>query len=348
MEAQPAPHALVHLGHGDRASRYRGEPRRHGIGQRVHPASLVATRVGEPQRCRAVHGDVRRDQARRRPRLFGAGGGVERFSAAMARRSFCAPQSRFFATPVTVTSESAISTRSTGSSIPCSASPTNRAMAASAMVEAVRDIDLGGRCADRDGRRAVAAGAWYGASGGRRCARRSTPGRRYGLLHEASDALGAARGVRGPVRGGFARLAQASRPDGAFGDDRQARPGFYAGTARAGQARLASTDLGKGKPRLLNVFASWCVPCIAEAPQLMALKQAGVEIDGVAVRDTGPAIADFLQRNGDPYAAIGDDPRRGAASLGVFGRAGNVRDRRRRARSQPDISAIFAPKRCRG
>lgn len=62
-----------------------------------------------------------------------------------------------------------------------------------------------------------------------------------------------------------------------------------------------------GKPRLLNVFASWCIPCIAEAPQLMALKRAGAEIDAVAVRDTPEAVAQFLARHGDPYARIGDD-----------------------------------------
>lgn len=74
-----------------------------------------------------------------------------------------------------------------------------------------------------------------------------------------------------------------------------------------GKPGLASAALATGKPRVLNVFASWCLPCIAEAPQLLRLKAAGVEIDAVAIRDTGPAIADFLQRNGDPYAAIGDD-----------------------------------------
>jgi len=63
----------------------------------------------------------------------------------------------------------------------------------------------------------------------------------------------------------------------------------------------------QGKPRLLNVFASWCIPCIAEAPNLMRLKQMGVPIDAIAIRDTGPAIQAFLQRNGDPYERIGDD-----------------------------------------
>ena len=70
---------------------------------------------------------------------------------------------------------------------------------------------------------------------------------------------------------------------------------------------LDSATFQKGKPRLLNVFASWCIPCIAEAPQLMRLKQMGVPIDAIAIRDTGPAIQGFLKRNGDPYERIGDD-----------------------------------------
>ncbi|ONF96408.1 redoxin family protein [Sphingomonas jeddahensis] len=74
-----------------------------------------------------------------------------------------------------------------------------------------------------------------------------------------------------------------------------------------GKPGLGVADLKSGQPRLLNVFASWCVPCIAEAPQLMKLKAIGVPIDAVAIRDTGPAIAQFLARYGDPYQRIGDD-----------------------------------------
>jgi cytochrome c biogenesis protein CcmG/thiol:disulfide interchange protein DsbE len=70
---------------------------------------------------------------------------------------------------------------------------------------------------------------------------------------------------------------------------------------------IAAADFGKGKPRLLNVFASWCIPCVAEAPQLMKLKAAGVEIDAIAVRDTAQAVQGFLKQNGDPYTRIGDD-----------------------------------------
>lgn len=83
---------------------------------------------------------------------------------------------------------------------------------------------------------------------------------------------------------------------------------------------IATADFGKGKPRLLNVFASWCIPCIAEAPQLMKLRQAGAEIDAVAIRDTGDAVRVFLRQNGDPYSRIGDD-KTSAAQL-ALGSAG--------------------------
>lgn len=70
---------------------------------------------------------------------------------------------------------------------------------------------------------------------------------------------------------------------------------------------LATADFRKGEPRLLNVFASWCVPCAAEAPQLDELHRGGVPIDGVAIRDETADIARFLARYGNPFASIGKD-----------------------------------------
>lgn len=83
-------------------------------------------------------------------------------------------------------------------------------------------------------------------------------------------------------------------------------PAFALSPMLPGRPGLASTDL-TGRPRLVNIFASWCVPCAAETPQLLALRQAGVDIDALAVRDTPDAVAAFLRRNGDPYRAVGDD-----------------------------------------
>jgi cytochrome c biogenesis protein CcmG, thiol:disulfide interchange protein DsbE len=83
---------------------------------------------------------------------------------------------------------------------------------------------------------------------------------------------------------------------------------------------LDTKDSAEGKPRLLNVFASWCIPCVAEAPQLMKLKQAGVQIDGIAIRDKTGDVQAFLARNGDPYRRIGDDhASRAQLSLGSSG-----------------------------
>jgi cytochrome c biogenesis protein CcmG/thiol:disulfide interchange protein DsbE len=84
-------------------------------------------------------------------------------------------------------------------------------------------------------------------------------------------------------------------------------PAFALPAAVPGKPGLSAADFGRGERRVLNVFASWCVPCIAEAPHLLALKRAGVPIDAVAIRDTDPAIRAFLQRNGDPYDRIGSD-----------------------------------------
>ena len=84
-------------------------------------------------------------------------------------------------------------------------------------------------------------------------------------------------------------------------------PEFVLPAALPNHPRLASSDLAAGSPRLVNIFASWCVPCIAEAPVLADLKRRGVAIDGIALRDRPEDVADFLARHGDPFERIGAD-----------------------------------------
>ena len=87
----------------------------------------------------------------------------------------------------------------------------------------------------------------------------------------------------------------------------KAVPAFNLPAALPGRAPLSSADLATGRPRLVNIFASWCVPCITEVKVLQQLKAQGVQIDGIAIRDRPADVAAFLARNGDPYDRIGSD-----------------------------------------
>jgi cytochrome c biogenesis protein CcmG/thiol:disulfide interchange protein DsbE len=59
-----------------------------------------------------------------------------------------------------------------------------------------------------------------------------------------------------------------------------------------------------GKPGLVNLWYSACGPCILESPQLMKLKQAGVNIVGVTWMDEPGNSAAFLDRYGNPFSRV--------------------------------------------
>ncbi|MDF7774317.1 redoxin family protein [Sphingomonas sp. AOB5] len=100
----------------------------------------------------------------------------------------------------------------------------------------------------------------------------------------------------------------------------QPAPAFTLPALLPGKPGFDSKAFADGKPRLVNIFASWCGPCIAEAPQLMKLKAMGIEIVGIATADTPEAMQAFLTRNGDPFSAVVDDRNRKVQF--AFGSAG--------------------------
>lgn len=111
---------------------------------------------------------------------------------------------------------------------------------------------------------------------------------------------------------GFVGLAgyMLTKPKDEFVESRmigQDLPYFALRPAVQDRPGVASADFKSGQPRLLNIFASWCLPCIAEARQLEILAAQGVQIDGIAIRDRPEDVAAFLARHGNPYQRIGAD-----------------------------------------
>ena len=77
----------------------------------------------------------------------------------------------------------------------------------------------------------------------------------------------------------------------------------------------------KGNVSVVNVWASWCVPCHDEAPLLLQLaKDARVRLVGINYKDDPDNARRFLGRYGDPFAAAGADANgRAAIEWGVYG-----------------------------
>lgn len=105
-------------------------------------------------------------------------------------------------------------------------------------------------------------------------------------------------------------------------------------------------------PALINFFASWCIPCIQEAPTLMALKNKGTPIWGIAYKDKTNDTAEFLKQNGDPYTRIArDESGTVAINFGLYGvpetylvdRSGIVRWRWAGGLSDDVVSHYLAP-----
>lgn len=83
---------------------------------------------------------------------------------------------------------------------------------------------------------------------------------------------------------------------------------------------LASADV-KGRVTVVNVWASWCVPCRQEHPILEGASRDGrFRLVGINYKDEPENARRFLGQLGNPYAAVGTDSRgRTAIDWGVYG-----------------------------
>lgn len=59
-------------------------------------------------------------------------------------------------------------------------------------------------------------------------------------------------------------------------------------------------------PKVINLFASWCAPCIAELPVLEQLND-HVPVYGIAFKDSPEELKAWLKEHGNPYKEIGID-----------------------------------------
>lgn len=84
---------------------------------------------------------------------------------------------------------------------------------------------------------------------------------------------------------------------------------------------FTAPELARGEVTIVNFWASWCAPCVEEHPLLVELaKTPGVKLFGVNYKDEAEKARRFLGRYGNPFGAMGVDPKgRGAIEWGVYG-----------------------------
>lgn len=108
--------------------------------------------------------------------------------------------------------------------------------------------------------------------------------------------------------------------------DGKERPGSFSAGQKLPEFSLPalsgatlSADSLRGKPAIINFFASWCVSCRAEHELLEDLaRESGVAIYGIAWKDKPEKIRAWLEQHGNPYRDVAvDDSGRTVIAFGV-------------------------------
>ncbi|MCY4445057.1 MAG: DsbE family thiol:disulfide interchange protein [Rhodobacteraceae bacterium] len=88
----------------------------------------------------------------------------------------------------------------------------------------------------------------------------------------------------------------------------------------AGMELPLRDDLLKPEVKMVNFWASWCVPCRAEHPNLEVLNSMGIPIYGINYKDNEANALAFIEELGNPFKKIGRDPKgRLGIDWGVYG-----------------------------
>ena len=97
-------------------------------------------------------------------------------------------------------------------------------------------------------------------------------------------------------------------------------PEFELPPLRAGEPGLSTADMKAPGVKLVNIWASWCLPCRVEHPKLAELAAMGLPVHGINYKDRDAAAEKFLADLGNPFTLIGVD-RKGRAAIewGAYG-----------------------------
>ncbi len=118
------------------------------------------------------------------------------------------------------------------------------------------------------------------------------------------------RGLNGPAHNGFPS-ALIGRP----------APALTLPALDRAAKRFTSADLRAGHVTVVNVWASWCLPCRAETAQLTEISRyRSAELYGIVYEDSSGAAREFLKEMGDPFARLDlDADGHAGVAWGIYG-----------------------------